>query len=905
MSLLPFSSKTTTAITQAAGNNTTKIANTSFVTTAINNAIAGVNPAVAVQAATTLASNTSGFTYNNGVSGIGATFTGTANTAVVIDGFTFTTLGQRLLVKNDTQTPSGAFNGVYYVTQLQTAILPPILTRALDYDMPSDINNTGAIPVVNGTLNGSTSWVLTSTVATVGTDPLTFTKFSLNPTTIFITAGTGLTGTGTNTVSLTTPVAIANGGTNNTTFTQGSVIFMGASALSQDNTNFFWDTSLQKLNLISANVSGTGAAAALSLTANSLTTGTGLYIVSTSLTTGALVNVVPTFNNAGGTNGYGIKNIASDATTNTTINYGYYGEINLSGNAAKNAHGMYVKATSSSTTADTIYGIESSPQATGNITSGTRSVYAFLATPIVLAAGSGTSTTNVRGFYISVTATLTSDAGTMNGYGLYIDTPTMDTNGASTAYGIFVKTQSGADNNYSAILGDTSASKVGIGIAAPGGTLSIVSNSTTGVTTSAALSLSANSLTTGTGFYLASSTLTSGLGVDIQISGTAAAASQTAFNILTAGATATNAITTYGAQISNTHTNATSGTNIALYLNASGATTANYGLIVNAGSVGIGTTAPGALLDVLGSSTGRVLIGMLSDVTTFGGVGFATTLSSANYSIAASNSGDTLLNSTTGHAMGFRIANIEKMRIDTTGNVGINVTGPSTALQVGGIISPDANKTRDLGTTSLRFNSIFYVAATTGTSRLCESKTVCSHCNIPMMRGTGTNILLGETADYISTFCTLCGRTGIESWSHLPREALSERKPAPMIKIKAITAQQMSGNSRTIKVDFQYGEDIYEDNMDGIMGDNQRLVLRAPHNSTILGETELAAFLTMDIAAQQQFLLGLGQREWDSMEEIRLMEQEVIVLQETFDKMSQAYIGTDLLLVKQPEFVIN
>lgn len=143
----------------------------------VDTVAAGINPAVAVQAATTAAGNTSGFTYNNGVSGIGATFTGSVNTAVTIDGYTFTALGQRLLVKNDTQSPSGAFNGVYYVTQVQTAILAPILTRALDYDQPSDINNTGVIPVINGTVNGTTLWALTSQVNTVGTDPLTFAKF--------------------------------------------------------------------------------------------------------------------------------------------------------------------------------------------------------------------------------------------------------------------------------------------------------------------------------------------------------------------------------------------------------------------------------------------------------------------------------------------------------------------------------------------------------------------------------------------------------------------------------------------------------------------------------------------------------------------------------------------------------
>jgi hypothetical protein len=84
-------------------------------------------------------------------------------------------------VKNDTQSPSGAFNGVYSLTILQGVANKPVLTRALDYDMPSDINNTGAIPVINGTVNATTQWVLTSLVNTVGTDPLTYAQFSANP----------------------------------------------------------------------------------------------------------------------------------------------------------------------------------------------------------------------------------------------------------------------------------------------------------------------------------------------------------------------------------------------------------------------------------------------------------------------------------------------------------------------------------------------------------------------------------------------------------------------------------------------------------------------------------------------------------------------------------------------------
>jgi len=169
-----------TTTTQSASDNSTNIATTAFVTAAINNAIAGVNPAVAVQAATTTVLPNSP-TYNNGLSGVGATLTSLTMSVLVVDGYTPVLL-DRILVKNQ----ASAFqNGVYYVSQLGVAgVTPWILTRALDYDMPSDINNTGAIPVTNGSSNIDTTWVLTSKVTTVGTDSLTYTQFTLNPTTI-------------------------------------------------------------------------------------------------------------------------------------------------------------------------------------------------------------------------------------------------------------------------------------------------------------------------------------------------------------------------------------------------------------------------------------------------------------------------------------------------------------------------------------------------------------------------------------------------------------------------------------------------------------------------------------------------------------------------------------------------
>lgn len=241
--------------------------------------------------------------------------------------------------------------------------------------------------------------------------------------------------------------------------------------------------------------------------------------------------------------------------------------------------------------------------------------------------------------------------------------------------------------------------------------LALTSANTTEVTTASALALNANSLTTGTGFYAASSTLTSGLLMDLQVSGTAAAASQTALNILTAGANATNAITTYGAQISNTHTNATSGTNVALYLNASGATTANYGLIVNAGRVGIGTTAPTGAVQISATS-GDGLILTRSDVAT---QSISLIPNDGTYSALIKGGGNSkpfYIASTGAYPLYFGsnytsgLSEV-RMTIGATGDVGIGATTPSSKLDV---------TTAGLGTTQADTSGISLVNTTAATS---------------------------------------------------------------------------------------------------------------------------------------------------------------------------------------------
>lgn len=149
-------------------------------------------------------------TYNNGASGVGATLTGTANGALAAqDGVTLTA-GQNLLVKNEA---TAANNGIYVVTQVGDGTHPYILTRHVDMDATGEIG--GAFTFVEtGTTNAGSGWVVaTAPPIVVGTGAINWTQFSGAGE---ITAGTGLTKTG-NTIALSTPVSVANGGTGSAT----------------------------------------------------------------------------------------------------------------------------------------------------------------------------------------------------------------------------------------------------------------------------------------------------------------------------------------------------------------------------------------------------------------------------------------------------------------------------------------------------------------------------------------------------------------------------------------------------------------------------------------------------------------------------------------------------------------
>jgi len=168
---------------------TTPTSGTDIVNKAYADAIAsGIHFHEAVNLATTAALPAN--TYNNGASGVGATLTATANGALSVDS-TLTITSERILVKNEA---TQANNGVYTVTQIGSAGTPYILTRATDFDTvgtgTNQIDEGDFFLVTSGVANLNTAWVQQTTPPiTVGTTAIVFQQFAAP---LVYSAGTGL-----------------------------------------------------------------------------------------------------------------------------------------------------------------------------------------------------------------------------------------------------------------------------------------------------------------------------------------------------------------------------------------------------------------------------------------------------------------------------------------------------------------------------------------------------------------------------------------------------------------------------------------------------------------------------------------------------------------------------------------
>lgn len=136
---------------------------------------AGLNFKTAVTCGTTANLNA---TYLNGSLGVGATLINAGSLAAfTVDGIT-PTINQRVLVKNQTTTFQ---NGIYTITTLGTGAVAWILTRATDYDQAAEIKPGDLIPVSTGSTLANTTWLQTGSVATIGSDPITFQQYQSTP----------------------------------------------------------------------------------------------------------------------------------------------------------------------------------------------------------------------------------------------------------------------------------------------------------------------------------------------------------------------------------------------------------------------------------------------------------------------------------------------------------------------------------------------------------------------------------------------------------------------------------------------------------------------------------------------------------------------------------------------------
>lgn len=169
------------APTQTAGDNTTKLATTAFVKTAVEAAITGLSWKQAVRVATTGAGTLS-TDFENGDT---------------IDGVVLAT-GDRILIKDQS---TASENGIYTVAASGAP------TRATDADVGSELVNA-SVYVSEGTVNADTQWTCsTNAPITVGSTSLSFVQLTsgggstVATDTIWDAAGDLAVGSGANTAS--------------------------------------------------------------------------------------------------------------------------------------------------------------------------------------------------------------------------------------------------------------------------------------------------------------------------------------------------------------------------------------------------------------------------------------------------------------------------------------------------------------------------------------------------------------------------------------------------------------------------------------------------------------------------------------------------------------------------------
>ncbi|HSA37187.1 MAG TPA: hypothetical protein P5080_05830, partial [Candidatus Paceibacterota bacterium] len=455
-------------------------------------------------------------------------------------------------------------------------------------------------------------------------------------------------------------------------------------------------TTLATTMKVNSNSLTTGTAANINV--NALTSGTGLSVVGTgtgvtgnmflvqSASTGAATNGLARFNFTGAHTGNGVQ--INDVTTTGTA-------MAINTTALTSGTGLYLNGTSATAVTGNLLNVYSVSTAAP-----TNGLVRFNFNGIRTAAGTA--------FQIDDISTTLATTMKVNSNSLTTGTAAnINVNALTSGTGLsVVGTGTGVTGNMFLVQSaSTGAASNGLARlyfsgAHTGNGLQIDDATATGT----AMALNANSVTTGKALSISGNALTTGSLVSIASTSTAAGSNtQTLLDIALSGTNGTSAQTTYGLKVANTHAGTTS-TNIGAYFTASGGTTANYGLLVANGDVGIGTTAPQGKLEIVaGADFNAITLGYnVSDANNNGAIisgkrktqanipfsGFATWDDGANRTLYMGGGGWArpdameLLFFTAAAYNETNNQGVERMRITKDGDVGIGTTAPAKRLDV-------------------------------------------------------------------------------------------------------------------------------------------------------------------------------------------------------------------------------